>query len=311
MREPLVTVGMPIYNDEHFADRALSSLRAQTFSDFELIIADNASTDGTPGLCRRHAREDARIRYVRHETNIGLTANLRYLVSHARGRYFMWAASDDRWDVDFIASLVAALEADPGAIMAFGSYQLVDEAGRPIAPLRRPAYAGRHPVTRVARLITSYDDGCFYGLYRRAQMDPTQLYTWWSINATTPWNNAYPFLFHCVSLGNYVSPKTERPLWFNTIKQHPRHHIPYARHVLRRRLAFLLLKINVLVASSRAVWVGSRSLPVLLICLPMLTARAVYELGRPLVLGVPGLVKVLTAMRQGLRRAANVLRSER
>jgi glycosyltransferase involved in cell wall biosynthesis len=56
---PLVSVGMPIYNEEHFLDASLASLRSQDYPNFEIVIADNASTDRTVEICERHASEDA------------------------------------------------------------------------------------------------------------------------------------------------------------------------------------------------------------------------------------------------------------
>ena len=72
---PRLTIGLPVYNGEQFLSEALDALLGQTYEDFELIVADNASTDGTAEIGRRYAEQDSRIRYIRHERNIGLIAN--------------------------------------------------------------------------------------------------------------------------------------------------------------------------------------------------------------------------------------------
>ena len=66
-----MSIGLAVYNGEKYLAEAIESLLAQTFRDFELIISDNASTDGTAEICERYAARDPRIRYSRNTTNIG------------------------------------------------------------------------------------------------------------------------------------------------------------------------------------------------------------------------------------------------
>jgi len=99
---PQVSIGMPVYNGAKFIHEALDSLLAQTFTDFELIISDNASTDETEAICREYAAKDSRIRYVRQSTNLGAVANFQFVLDEAVGEYFMWAAADDVWSIIFI-----------------------------------------------------------------------------------------------------------------------------------------------------------------------------------------------------------------
>ena len=70
-----VSLGLPVYNGERFVGQAIQSVLDQTFTDFELIISDNASTDSTPDICEDFARKDPRIRYIPQEINIGAKAN--------------------------------------------------------------------------------------------------------------------------------------------------------------------------------------------------------------------------------------------
>src|SRR5690348_12812328 len=72
---PRVSIGLPVYNAENYLVEALDSLLAQTFTDFELIISDNASTDQTPALCQAYMAQDQRIRYVRNAQNQGSIYN--------------------------------------------------------------------------------------------------------------------------------------------------------------------------------------------------------------------------------------------
>lgn len=97
-----ISVGMPVYNGEMSIRRALDSLLVQSFSDFELIISDNGSSDGTERICREYAERDQRIRYIRQPTNIGAGLNFKFVLDEARSEYFMWAACDDVRSPDFL-----------------------------------------------------------------------------------------------------------------------------------------------------------------------------------------------------------------
>ena len=99
---PKVSIGMPVYNGERFIRKALDSLLAQTFTDFELIISDNASTDATPEICKEYAKRDNRIRFIRQPKNMGAIWNFNFVLQEAQGEYFMWAASDDMWASNWI-----------------------------------------------------------------------------------------------------------------------------------------------------------------------------------------------------------------
>jgi len=92
---PIVSIGMPVYNGDKTLKSALDSLLKQSFTNFEIIISDNASTDGTKEICLSYAKNDMRIRYIRQEKNIGAINNFKFVLEQAVGKYFMWAAADD------------------------------------------------------------------------------------------------------------------------------------------------------------------------------------------------------------------------
>ncbi|MEZ5865821.1 MAG: glycosyltransferase family 2 protein [Geminicoccaceae bacterium] len=74
-RVPTVSIGVPVYNGENFLGEAIESVLAQSFTDFELILCDNASTDRTKAICEDYAARDPRIRYYRNPRNVGAAAN--------------------------------------------------------------------------------------------------------------------------------------------------------------------------------------------------------------------------------------------
>lgn len=114
---PQVSIGMPVYNGEPYIREALDSLLAQTFTDFELIISDNASRDYTEAICKEYEAKDARIRYVRQAENIGAAANFQIVLSEAVGKHFMWAAADDFWGETWIESLLATRSRNDASIV--------------------------------------------------------------------------------------------------------------------------------------------------------------------------------------------------
>ena len=107
-----VTLGMPVYNGEKFLEKRLDSLLAQTFTDFELIISDNASTDSTLIICEEYAKQDKRIRYIRQKKNMGVTWNFNFVLREAKSEYFAWVASDDIMYQDFLEKNLKALESN-------------------------------------------------------------------------------------------------------------------------------------------------------------------------------------------------------
>jgi glycosyltransferase involved in cell wall biosynthesis len=70
-KTPKISIGLPVRNGEEYLEESIDSILAQTFTDFELIISDNASTDRTEAICRAYAAKDRRIRYYRNPVNIG------------------------------------------------------------------------------------------------------------------------------------------------------------------------------------------------------------------------------------------------
>ncbi len=126
---PRLSIGLPVYNGERHLAEALESLLGQTYEDFELIVSDNASTDGTAEICLRYARQDDRVRYIRQERNIGLIPNHTFVIEQARGELFKSAAHDDLYARDLLARCIEALDEDQDAVLAHAWSALVDNSG--------------------------------------------------------------------------------------------------------------------------------------------------------------------------------------
>jgi glycosyltransferase involved in cell wall biosynthesis len=126
---PRLTIGLPVYNGENFLAESLDTLLDQSFEDFELVISDNASTDGTADICRRYHRLDSRIRYVRQADNIGCAPNHNFVVKEARGDLFKWASHDDRYGRELVERCVAALDEFPQVVLAHSWSAIIDSSG--------------------------------------------------------------------------------------------------------------------------------------------------------------------------------------
>ena len=126
-RQPMVTIGLPVYNAQRYLDQALDSLLAQTYTDFELIIADNASTDRTQEICLAYAAKDQRIRYHRNEKNLGAAPNFNLLFQLSASKYFKWAPYDDLIEPTFLARCVEVMEQHPEVVLCYSRAKIIDE----------------------------------------------------------------------------------------------------------------------------------------------------------------------------------------
>lgn len=134
-QKPTVSIGLPVYNGENYLAQALASVLGQRYTDFELIICDNASTDATQSICEQFAKQDARVRYIRQPENGGLIWNFNQAFTHARGKYFKWSAHDDLIGANFLADCVEQMEADDRLAICCTSVEVIDAQGlRLIAP---------------------------------------------------------------------------------------------------------------------------------------------------------------------------------
>jgi len=126
---PLVSIGMPVYNEELHLEDALRSLLSQSFKDFELIISDNASTDRTGEICLTYAAKDPRVRYSRMKTNVGSIANSNHLVQLANAPYFFFASGHDIRHESFIARCIEILEHDTSVVLCYPATRSLEPDG--------------------------------------------------------------------------------------------------------------------------------------------------------------------------------------
>ncbi len=151
---PRVSIGVPVYNGERYVARTLDSLLAQTFADFELVVTDNGSTDGTEAICRAYVMRDPRVSYHRTAVNQGIVGNFNHCFDLARAPYFHWQAADDLVAPTFLERCAAVLDADPSVVVAFARSLMIDEDDKPVRAVTYDADADDpRPHVRFGRLI--------------------------------------------------------------------------------------------------------------------------------------------------------------
>lgn len=162
-----LTIGLPVHNGERFLRESLDALRAQTWTDYELVISDNASTDGTADICREYAARDRRIRYVRQPVNVGAGPNHNLLVPLARGRYFKWASHDDRYAPELVEKCLGLLLADPEVVLAHAWDAVIDDAGEVVRSVPYELDTDvADPAARLRSLLRTAGGNDFYGVIR-------------------------------------------------------------------------------------------------------------------------------------------------
>jgi glycosyltransferase involved in cell wall biosynthesis len=166
-RVPRLTVGLPVFNGQRYISQAIEALLGQSFEDFELIISDNASTDGTADICQRYGRQDSRIRYFRQPRNVGLAPNHNFVAYHSRGELFKWAASDDLYARHLIERCVAALDEDPRVVLAHAWTARIDGSGALTASMKYTlATSSRRAPERFRSLLFDSGGDDDYGVMR-------------------------------------------------------------------------------------------------------------------------------------------------
>lgn len=176
--DPLVSIGLPVFNGENYLDEAIETIIAQTATDFELILADNASRDGTSEICRSWSERDPRIRWARTENHTGAARNFNRAFELSRGRYFKWAAHDDLIDPTYLERCLALLQSDRSVVLAHSEMLEIDEKGDVLRSLdaRIQNMESESTAARFKGAI-ALDHGCFdvFGLIRREALEETKL----------------------------------------------------------------------------------------------------------------------------------------
>ena len=176
--EPLVSIGLPVYNAEKYLEEAFESILAQNYKHFELIVSDNASDDRTQDICLKYAKKDSRVRYYRNERNLGAAPNHNHVFKLAKGKYFKWAGYDDKIAPDFLTKCVEVLEKNLDIVLCMPQTDLIDENGQYIGGFDYKVNADiSSPQMRFKDFMFINKSGNFiYGLMRLDSVSKTSLH---------------------------------------------------------------------------------------------------------------------------------------
>lgn len=155
-RLPRLSICLPVYNGERYLRAAVESLLCQTFSDFELVIADNASTDATEAICRDFAARDERVRYHRNPRNLGAAPNFNRVIHLSRAPMLRWAAADDLWHPRAMERCVEALDADESIVCCHVGTRVIDADGKAI-PVYQAGLGATRPTPGAVPFERLYD----------------------------------------------------------------------------------------------------------------------------------------------------------
>jgi glycosyltransferase involved in cell wall biosynthesis len=123
--KPRLSIGLPVFNGEKYLEETIKSLLGQSFVDFELIISDNASIDGTQDICQAYASRDRRIKYYRNAENIGATQNWYRVFDLSSSEYFASAAHDDLYAPDYMEKCISVLDRDSSIVVCSSKPELL------------------------------------------------------------------------------------------------------------------------------------------------------------------------------------------
>ncbi|WP_433167842.1 glycosyltransferase family 2 protein [Kribbella sp. CA-247076] len=164
---PRLSIGLPVYNGEKYLAESLDALLGQSYGDFELVVSDNASTDGTEEICRDYLARDSRISYYRQPVNIGATPNHNWTFEHSGGELFKWASYDDLYGRDLLLRCVEALDDDPALVLAHAHQAIIDGNGDVVLKVDYPlATDDPRAPERFKSLLFGVGGDDFYGVMR-------------------------------------------------------------------------------------------------------------------------------------------------
>jgi len=175
----LVSIGMPVYNEERFVEQAIVSILIQDYKNFELIISDNASTDQTKKICLEYSKKDSRIRFYSQDTTTDAATNFNYVASIAQGDFFMWASGHDTRDSAFISRCVEKFEKSDSIILCYSDAIWIDLNGNKIGNEQSDIdTVGMDKIKRLKKVFWNLGYAYpIYGLFRKDILDtvlPTQ-----------------------------------------------------------------------------------------------------------------------------------------
>jgi glycosyltransferase involved in cell wall biosynthesis len=206
---PLVTVGIPTYNRPIGLEKTLECIVNQTYKNIHILISDNCSTDTeVVEVMKKYAAADNRIKFIVQKENLSIVPNFQYLLDNAIGDYFMWAADDDQWDLNFIEVCVKAMNEDNEVVLAIPDVKIVQLDGAIRMSKLNRSFMQKSLYSRSFNFVKSEMENKFflYGLYRTASVK--------NIIFNNSWGGEHLFLFENITKGKFLYLKGQSALHY-------------------------------------------------------------------------------------------------
>lgn len=164
MHEPLVSVITPTYNTEAFISETIDSVRAQSYTNWEMVIVDDASSDTTVAILKKYAALDDRIKVHVLETNSGAAIARNTAIENASGSYIAFLDADDLWKPEKLTKQIAFMQ-EKNIAVSFTSYELMDEQSKSLGKMIKAL-----PKVNFSKMLKSNYVGNLTGIYNAEQL---------------------------------------------------------------------------------------------------------------------------------------------
>jgi glycosyltransferase involved in cell wall biosynthesis len=172
--KPKLTIGLMVYNEADYLDKTFESIFSQGIDNYEILVGNNASTDGSSNIIDAWAKKYPELVHIKRQFNIGALQNWNDIIERARGEYFVLAGGHDLWSSRYLKSLIERLDYNPRAVIAFARTQWIDQSGNNVSiPTSLLDTSGMKSLGRFVSIMFA-NQHYLYGMMRLSEVKKTR-----------------------------------------------------------------------------------------------------------------------------------------
>jgi glycosyltransferase involved in cell wall biosynthesis len=179
--KPLVSLGIPVYNESAFLEKTINSLINQSYPHIEIIAIDNNSKDSSFNILKKVSKKDKRIKIYKNDENIGMSNNFNLVYKKSTGKYFAWIGAHDIYEENFVENLVSQLSKTKNAAVAFVNISKIDSNGKKFGGVKDTGFdlSGNNSILRLIKLpwIIKGSGDIVMGLFNKKTLNKTTLFS--------------------------------------------------------------------------------------------------------------------------------------
>ena len=179
--KPLVSLGIPVYNESVFLEKTITSLINQSYSNIEIIAIDNNSKDSSFNILKKVSKKDKRIKIYINDENIGMSNNFNLVYKKSTGKYFAWIGAHDIYEENFVENLVSQLSNTKNAAVAFVNISKIDSNGKKFGRVKDTGFdlSSNNSILRLIKLpwIIKGSGDIVMGLFNKKTLNKTTLFS--------------------------------------------------------------------------------------------------------------------------------------